>query len=241
MRYLGGKYRLAKQLSETMLRYRQPCHDAFVEPFMGGGAISSAMAPHFPYVLLSDIHPDLVMMWQAVQQGWIPPDDVDETLYQSLRYAEPSALRGFVGFGCSFAGKWFGGFGRRAPAGDRYWAAETTTAPAAVRSIMRQAPRIAHANIRLRDYRSVEFTRTTIIYADPPYAGTTGYSQGAFDHAEFWATAERWVAGGATVFVSEQRAPQGWVSVWTKKMPNYAKGDAQTAGARTEHLFMSHR
>jgi len=239
MKYMGGKYRLARQISETMLGYRLPYHEAFVEPFMGGGAISSAMAPHFPVVLLSDAHPDLVMMWQAVQQGWVPPADVDESLYQQLRFAPPSALRGFVGFGCSFSGKWFGGYGRQSIAGGKP-ALENTLAPGAVRSVMRQAPKIAHAYIYQSDYRAVEFTPTTIIYADPPYAGTTTYSQGEFNHAEFWDTADRWVSGGATVFVSEQSAPSSWESVWTKKMPNYTNGVDQSAGARTEHLFMKH-
>lgn len=237
MQYMGGKYRLAKQLSETMLSYKQDHHVAYVEPFMGGGAVSSAMAPHFFYPLLSDTHPDLILMWQAVQQGWVPPTEVSEETYNWLKTQPPSALRAFAGFGCSFAGKWFGGYGRKI-ANETTAANEPTLAPAAHRSVIRQAPKITHAYIYQSDYRNVEYNASAVIYADPPYHGTTKYSQGDFDHAEFWATADRWCASGALVFVSEQSAPDGWVSVWTKKMPNYTNGVDQTAGARTEHLFM---
>ena len=46
------------------------------------------------------------------------------------------------------------------------------------------------------------------IYADPPYANTTGYKGvGAFDHTAFWRRCREWQAAGVDVFVSEYSAP----------------------------------
>jgi hypothetical protein len=38
------------------------------------------------------------MMFQALQQDWLPPEYVSE----ELKTAQPSALRGYVGFACSY-------------------------------------------------------------------------------------------------------------------------------------------
>ena len=53
-------------------------------------------------------------MWKALQNGWIPPNDISEEEYKYIRENknENMALTSFVGFGCSFAGKWFGGYAR---------------------------------------------------------------------------------------------------------------------------------
>ena len=36
------------------------------------------------------------------------------------------------------------------------------------------------------DYRDVEIPDEAVVYADPPYRGTTGYSTGEFDSDCFW-------------------------------------------------------
>lgn len=47
-----------------------------------------------------------------------------------------------------------------------------------------------------------------VIYADPPYAGTTGYdAAGAFDTDAFWARCVEWAAFGVRVYVSEFATP----------------------------------
>lgn len=60
-------------------------------------------------------------MWQALQQGWQPPEIItkDEYYYVKEHKDENPALTGFVGFGCSFGGKWFGGLASNKK-GDNY-------------------------------------------------------------------------------------------------------------------------
>ncbi len=114
MRYQGGKSRIARPIAET-IRRMYPDVEEIWEPFCGGGACTLALSKVGFKVHASDIHPDLIMMWRAVMAGdssvWA---DVSEEEYASLRRAESSARRGFAGFGASFGGNWWGGFGRGA-------------------------------------------------------------------------------------------------------------------------------
>ena len=64
------------------------------------------------------------------------------------------------------------------------------------------------------DYREVRVKPGGIIYADPPYKGTTGYSCGAFDHEAFydWCAARK-----GHVFISEYWMPEDrFEAVWEK-------------------------
>lgn len=236
MHYVGGKYRCAKAIMEQILRYAGD-RTTYIEPFLGGAAIASRVAPYFPIVRLSDIHPDLVLMWRAAINGWIPPSDITLDEYKELRNAEPSALRGFAGFGASFGGKWFGGYGRHSIVGGKP-AKEFTITPGSARTVIRQADTMRHADITLTDYRDIRFSRNAVIYADPPYAGNVqGFTTGSFDTAEFWKYAEAWVISGAIVLVSERTAPDEWCEVWRKPVPDFLSGN-NVPDARLERLFV---
>lgn len=213
MRYMGGKSRIAKELAAVMLSLSTE-RQVYVEPFLGGGTVAEQMAPHFGFSLLSDVHPDLTLMWDAViNDGWVPPTAVSYEQYQELRYAkEPSALRGFVGFGCSFGGRWFEGYARYK---------DTNFAQSSHNVVMRQAKAIRSGGsvmVDNLDFRDIG-ARKAVIYCDPPYADTKGYSKtGAFPHDEFWVKATEWSENGAQVFVSEYTAPDDWVAVWGKEV-----------------------
>ena len=53
-------------------------------------------------------------MLNAVKHGYDLPESVSEQEYKYIREHKDDdpALAGFVGFGCSFGGKWFGGYAR---------------------------------------------------------------------------------------------------------------------------------
>jgi DNA adenine methylase len=195
---------------------------------MGGGAMTAALAPHFDLVIASDSHPDLILMWQALQQGWVPPSIVTEDDYNALRHAEPSALRGFVGFGgASWGGKWFGGYAR---GGNRNYADEST------RGLVRDIKLMSNVVFLQRDYRDISVAKGDTIYADPPYAETTSYST-PFDNSEFWEVADAWVNGGANVFVSEYSAPKSWDCVWETTRTRDMKSQLTNPVLVTERLF----
>ena len=211
MRYMGSKARLAPALSRAILE-RVPSRALYVEPFLGSAAMFSAVAPSFDRAVGADAHPDLAEMWRAVAAGWVPPSVVSREEYAALRYAEVSALRGFVGFGASFGGKWFGGYARHDPRPGRRAAADASAA-----SVARRAPALVGREIRHADYRELGelMSAGTVVYCDPPYAGTTAYAGvPPFDHGAFWECAAEWAGRGADVFVSEFAAPEGWQPVF---------------------------
>lgn len=227
MKYMGGKSGLAKDLAKVI-----EGGSKLWEPFCGGGAMTVVLAPQFETVEASDAHEDLILMWQALCKGWEPPNNVTEDEYRALRMAEPSALRGFVGFACSWGGKWFGGYAR----GSQTSGAARNYADESSRSLLRDVEKAGNVNFSCKSYTDIKPGPGDVVYADPPYAGTTKYSR-IFDSDQFWAVAESWASSGALVFVSEYVAPSGWPCVWEKTYTRNMKADAKTAVKVTDKLF----
>ena len=111
MQYFGGKQRISKYIIEFL---NNNLNDSkyFFEPFVGGANIVPFINLEKKYA--SDKNEYLIEMYIALQSGWIPPQNVSEEEYQSIKKNkdENKALTSFAGFGCSFAGKWFGGYAR---------------------------------------------------------------------------------------------------------------------------------
>lgn len=228
MQYMGGKARIAKRLTEVMLSMTTE-RQTYLEPFMGGAWVLAQMAPHFAAPAAGDAMPDLAMMWQAVQRGWVPPTEMSRQRWEQLRYESSSPERAFAGFGCSFGGKWFGGY---APRPERQYA------DAAHKNVMRHGDLIRGVFVEHADYRQWQPGKGTVVYCDPPYEGTTAYGGvSEFSSGEFWDTMRWWNYWGATVFVSEYSAPSDWRCVWS--VDSYSTLDrAATSGAPvTEKLF----
>lgn len=210
MRYLGGKWRIRNWVTETLLTQRART-TTYLEPFMGSAAVFHIMAPHYPGAAIgADAHPDLMMMWQAVQRGWVPPAYVDQDTVATYRDKPPSAMRGFVGFGASYRGLWFhsaeGGKHIRRPN-------DKPNIVAAAASLNYKRPSLRGAVLLRADYANHAPKDGWLVYCDPPYQGTAGYVTGDFDHARFYETMREWVTAGALVLVSEQTAPLGWVPI----------------------------
>lgn len=234
MRYVGGKGRIAKAIVDTIAEH-SPSATIAIEPFMGGAAVTAHLARRFDLVLASDAHPDLALLWQAVNDGEVPPEFVSEAEYAALRTASPSALRGFVGYDDSAGGKWFGGYargGQMASGVPRNHQAESARAVARIGAELR-AGRVV---VTHSDYQSVPVIPGAVIYCDPPYASTQGYSTGGFDSLEFWAWAEI-ASEVADVYVSEYAAPSWWSCIWSAQKRQSITMPSQGRAVRTEKLF----
>ena len=226
--YLGGKHRQSKHIASLIA---EASGGDYWEPFLGGGSVAAAVArtQSFGTMHLSDAHLDLVLMWRALLDGWLPPEHVSDDEYQALKGAPSSALRGFVGFGCSFAGKWFGGYSRNAR-GDDYPGAAARGLAKKVGPLLE----VSTVSATHQNYEAVRPVPGDVLYLDPPYANTTGYSTGSFDSTAFWSWAQRHAERGVHVFVSEFTAPDGWVPVWS--VERSVTADEQTK-TNTEHLY----
>lgn len=225
MQYSGGKAGLAKELGGEVVR-RGAGRSVYVEPFVGGGFMFERTAPHFPLAVAGDANPDLILLWRAVASGWTPPRAVTEDQYRALRHAAASPERTFAGFGCSFSGKWWGGYARNSR-GDDF-------AGTAARGIERKRAAFERAAaIICADYADLTpfATERAVIYCDPPYAGTLGYpgAPGKWDSVAWWDVARAWRERGALVLVSEYDAPADWSACWERerRMAMRAKGGSQ--------------
>jgi DNA adenine methylase len=137
-------------------------------------------------------------MWMAVQRGWVPPGTVTEAEYQRIK-ADPGsgpALRAFVAFAGSWGGKEWGGYARGE---GRNFIDEGR------RHVLKQAPLLQGVQLTALSYDQMDIPFGSVIYCDPPYAGTTKYKEG-IDHAAFWEWVRRQSASNQ-VFVSEFTAP----------------------------------
>lgn len=228
MQYLGGKCQIAKNITKAILE-NTTSRSRFIEPFIGGAAITSRIAKYFDVVFASDIHEDLILMWQSLSKGWEPPDSVSEDEYKELRNSQPSALRGFTGFGCSFGGKWFGGYARNSIGFDYCGATK--------RVVLRDIGKMNNVYFTHCKYSEVSPTKGDVVYCDPPYANTTGYKD-KFNSEEFWATVNDWSDKGVNVFVSEYTAPSNWIPVWEKSYNRKLRGDLKTVDRVVDKLWI---
>ena len=242
MRYLGGKGRIAKKLAHAILSHTSR-RESYWEPFVGGGGMASQMGQHFDIAYYSDIHKDLILMWEAVlMEGWEPPSVVSYEQYQELRYSkEPSAVRGFVGFGGSFGGRWFEGYARGGYNSDgspRNHMAESSRAVIKGSKTMRAR---TATHVFQADALTITPTPGAVVYCDPPYGGTKNYSQvDQLDYRRFWETAEEWATLGADVFVSEYSAPSGWTCIWEQSLRSNVRVGSSDRHTAVERLFIPH-
>lgn len=234
MRYMGGKARIAKRLAAT-IHECVPHVDQFWDAFCGGLSMSVALST-YGRVISSDAHPALISLYRAVRDGWEPPEKVTRDTYTHARNLPDSdPLKAFCGVGCSFGGKWFGGY-----AEPRVYARTATNHGGALnyaRSGRRAVKRDSHvpAEIACVDFLQVQPRPIDgAIYCDPPYENTTGYAAtGVFDHVQFVRRVREWSAF-THVFVSEYSFSVGRV-VWTSELHVKVGGDR---GKRaTERLF----
>ena len=200
---------------------------------MGGANMSEKLIPYFSRSFLGESRLDMVLLMRAVQDGWLPdPSAVDLALYHQLRHAESSAMRAFVGVGCTFGARWFEGFDHSGVA-----AGESYRALARLQPVLQTAG-VSIENRSYEDWTPLvrEYGPRLVVYCDPPYAGRKGYGRGrSFDSAQFWDVMCQWSSFGASVFVSEYRAPSEWASVWSKRKQIAVATDKTNYAV--EHLF----
>jgi len=224
MYYFGGKTRIASQIVRFLNLYHGT--RVFVEPFVGGASIVSRMTgERHAY----DLCEPLITLYQAIQQGWMPPEKVSKEDYLWLKgHQDPSdPMTAFAGFGCSFAGKYFRGY-----ASD---AAGRNFATIAQRSLLRKAPLLQDVRFAVADYATLNY-ENALIYCDPPYASTEPYkSVEEFDHGKFWQVMRDWSQHNV-VLISEYNAPSDFKAVLQIPTSTYIRND-QGVLNRVECLF----
>ena len=247
MQYQGGKSRIAKPISEVIInevsRWKVKDSDfdcgsnreresnrTFVSLFCGSCAVEAKLAPHFDSVICNDKHEYLIEMFKGVQNGYELPEHISEEEYKYIKSHkdEDKILAGFVGFGCSFGGKFFGGYARNKE--------QTNYALQSKKSLLKDMIYLPNVEFTCLDYRDVDIPNGSIVYADPPYANTTTYQGQKFDSEAFWEYM-RQISKHNQVFISEQTAPDDFECIWEKPFTRTLDRNKDNQFKVVERLF----
>jgi len=175
MKYMGSKARLKKHIipiidAENRLYY---------EPFAGGmnmiDGVKSAKAR-----FANDSNKYVIAAFKALCAGW-EPEHITKEHYSELKSLNgEDYLIGWAGIACSYSGKWFGGYAGivETKSGRRDYQAE------AIKNAIKQVPKLKGVEFSSVSYDELLIEDGSVVYCDPPYAGTTGYSS-AFDSGKF--------------------------------------------------------
>lgn len=224
MQYFGGKSRIAKKLGAELQSRLRP-NQTFVDLFCGSCNIVSNV--NAKVRIANDIHPQLMAMHRAVQNGWIPPEVVTEEDYKLVRDSGEDHVKGFVGFGCSFGGRYFEGYARAIQT-------QRNFALAAKNSTLKKHSRMRDVIFTCQSYDELQLDPESLIYCDIPYRGTKWFSgTKKFNHDDFYKWAKNAKAVGHTVLISEyaESVPDGFEVVWKLESKKLMKN---SAGIRLE-------
>ena len=228
MRYNGGKSRACKRIAAAINSFGP---NLYMEPFVGAAWVTQHVDAQTK--LAYDANKYLIAMWGALQNGWMPPDNCTEEQYKKAKYGlYEDHLRAFIGFGCSWGAKWFGGFAGNAGNDDCCRQAKN--------SCMKKLPNLYDVQFACADYHTLK-PSGAVIYCDPPYNQTTmGWGGPKFDYDEFWVIMKKWSKDN-TILISGWSSPEGvpvlcdWPDI---KVVTGSHPKDPEKKARTEKLFI---
>lgn len=228
MKYMGSKARIAKYILPIILKDRKP-GQYYVEPFVGGAnMIDKVDSPRIG----ADINIYNICLFKGIQEGFVPPDFISESDYKKAQLnREVTPLVSFIGYGCSYSGKWFGGYarGNDNKGNPRNYCLESKN------NIMNQSHILKDVLFIHSSYDELEIPDNSIIYCDPPYENTTSYKD-KFNHSKFWQWCRDMANKGHKVFVSEYNAPDDFECIWQMEVNSSLTKDTGSKKA-TEKLF----
>jgi len=227
MQYMGSKNRISKELKPFLERNLNG-ENWYIEPFVGGANMIDKI--NYDKRIGADFNEYLIEMWKALQGGWIPPSEITKEDYDYCKNNKDKdkKLSSFIGFLCSFGGKWFGGYAKNSK-GDNY-------AERGSRILTKQVSSLEGVIFKNGSYSEMEIPSNSVIYCDPPYEGTTKYKDD-FNHNEFWEWCRQKVNESNFVYVSEYNAPNDFICIWQKEVKTVLNKNDQTS-KRVEKLFV---
>lgn len=213
MKYTGGKTRLVKHIAPFINTALEQSNGQYFEPFAGGFNV-------FPEIkgirTANDIDQDLIAMVRDLQKGSLDLSYFTKEEYYRVK-SDPLSVSqsrlGFISILGSFQGKKWGGYAsaKEYPTGYRDFIQEN------INSLLKLKTRLKDSDVFLsQSYDTLEIPPNSVLYCDPPYAKTTGYKSGAFDHENFWEWIRK-ISQHSQVFVSEYTHPDDFEVVWSKQ------------------------
>lgn len=208
MKYMGSKARFAKELKPIIQSYIKE-DSVYIEPFVGGGNMICEVECKEKYGY--DINRRVVSALNFIKYSLdsVPKNNLEftEEMYRSIRNECESGIKSYVGFALSYGGKWFGGWCRDKE-NKRDYVSES------YRNAAKQNPKIQNCIFSFGSYDNINIPKNAVVYCDPPYKGTTKYSDD-FDHDKFYS----WVRKNSEnniVLISEYEMPDDFICIWEK-------------------------
>lgn len=232
MRYFGGKQRIAKPLSE-FLNSQLTEGQTFIDLFCGSCNVVSNIRQDVKRYA-NDKNKYLPVLFERLQQGMVLPNNISEEDYATIKKMpeislEDVAIKAFVGFGCSFAGKWWGGYAR---GGNQNYAL------CAKNSLARKSDKLKDVGFFCMDYSEFICPEGSLVYCDIPYKGTTQYSAvGAFDHEAFYAWAKSQKQCRVLVSEYKHNVHECAIIVWEHKSKKNIRNKEGVQEETVEVLF----
>ena len=221
MKYQGSKARIVDEILPIMLN-KMHLGMAFVDAFVGGCSVIQNVPPEYKRIA-NDNNRYLIAMWEKLTTtNWQPPTTIDKPFYDKVRESwhkddgkYSDALIGWVGFMGSRNGRFFDGGYSGHNAKGRDYISEN------IRNTSRQIPFLMSVEWQTESYESIVMPKASLVYYDPPYKGTYGYSTSKnFDHDRFYDWARQMKRDGHTVYISEYDMPGDFSCVWQKQITN---------------------
>lgn len=204
-----------------MLSTMQP-GQSFVDAFCGGCAVIQRVPREYRRIANDNNRYLIAMMERLTTTDWEPPHIIEKPFYNKVRasyYANDGqyddALIGWVGWMASRNGRFFdGGYSGLGRDGRDYIDEN-------IRNITRQLDDLRGVGWYCGDYSEIPIPPASLIYCDPPYKDTSGYTTGRnFDYPRFYDWCRRMSSEGYIVFVSEYQMPSDFVCIWEKNIKN---------------------
>lgn len=175
-----------------------------------------------------DKNPYLIALWQKLQDPnfEFPPFPSREDWDRCKDgYEEQNWYVGLVQIFTSYLARGFGGGYNQQE--KQYWGR--------VHTVQKDLPLIKDIEFIEDDYSSILNYNNCCIYVDPPYSGTKQYDISKdFPYMHFWEII-RLASKNNYVFISEQSAPNDFISTWSLDTERQLQGNIT---ACTENLFV---
>ena len=236
MTYQGGKATIAKRLAGILQTYFDNAEcGLFLEPFVGGNHILQHIKA--PSKIASDSNEAMITFWKAVQDGWEPATEwLSPEEYVRLKATQDpkDPMTALAGVGCSFGGKWFGGYARSTKGAEYQGTNYMAVA-------MQQAKKQLDKDVLFLhvDYKDIiESWAGAFIYCDPPYRGTLKYNSNDFDSDAYYDVLRDAVSRGNFVACSEYSMPEDFRVAQTFEKRHCLDNRGLGHRVRTERLFL---
>lgn len=237
--YHGGKFRHGKQIAEIINEIYNSVEGikGYIEPFCGMCGVYRHVVNLLPKTLkyiASDQHDSLILMWKALQDGWVPPKKCSIAKFNKLKYSEPSPEKAYFGFGTSFGGIYFCGHRET----NKYTQTDNSE------RIVQISKDMKRVKFYKRDYQKYTPGKYNgyIIYCDPPYSNTDNnnyyddvtFTRVSFNTEEFWEWC-RELSKNNIVIISQYSAPKDFKVIYTF---NSQRNVQKNKNTKLEHLYI---